>query len=318
MLRHSMYRFYRKALTLSCLLIFLSAAHAQKKDKAADAGTPILWEKVNIAEQDLYLGPGGTAMQPDLRSITFLGDQKSGTTEKYRIKDGSGRTWIAKIGVEAQPETAAVRLLSAIGYKTEINYLVPNLTIPGRGSFKNVRLEARPDNVKRGKAWNWGKSPFEGSRQMQGLKIMMAFFSNWDTKNSNNDVLTVGRERRYIVSDLGATFGKTGKVGMPLFWRFGRSKNQPGHYSKGKFVTGVKKDRVSLHFNGMNRGPIRNVSVADARWLASLLTQLSERQIKDAFRAANYSANDINTLTRAVKNRISQLDRVADVRLAGK
>src|SRR5439155_20923529 len=110
---------------------------------------PVLWTQTNISRKDLYLGPGGIEMRPDLSHITFISKDNSGSSLKYRIKDGAGRKWIAKIGLEAQPETAATRLLWALGYKSEINYLVPTLTIPGIGTFSNVRLKIHPDNIKR-------------------------------------------------------------------------------------------------------------------------------------------------------------------------
>ncbi len=118
-----------------CLLFSGSVLAQKKDDKNKNAGTPVMWEAVAVADRDLLLGPGGEDMKPDLSRVTFVRDEKGGFSKKYRIKDGSGHTWVAKIGAEAQSETAAVRLLWAIGYKTEINYLVPELTIPGKGSF---------------------------------------------------------------------------------------------------------------------------------------------------------------------------------------
>ena len=44
---------------------------------------------------------------------------------KYHLRDGAGRNWVVKVGNEARPETAAVRLVSALGYVTGLNYLVP-------------------------------------------------------------------------------------------------------------------------------------------------------------------------------------------------
>jgi hypothetical protein len=46
----------------------------------------------------------------------------------------------------------------------------------------------------------------------------------------------------------------------------------------------------------------------DAAWLSALLMRLSDKQIRDMFRAANYSNAEINLLTRALKTRIVQLD----------
>lgn len=312
-------RLYGPALLAMSVILLFTTVEAQKKVKeTVPGGKAVLWERVNIGQQDLYAGPGGEEMRPDLSQITFIREDKGGHSKKYRIKDGANNTWVAKIGDEAQSETAAVRLLAALGYKTEINYLVPSLTIPGKGTFSNVRLEARPDDVDRGKQWNWGSSPFEGTRQMKGLMIMMAFLNNWDMKSANNVILKTADEQQYVISDLGVSFGKTGSNSWPIIWRFGRSRNNPDDYSKAKFVRGVNKNRVKLVFNGKNRSRMKNFTTADARWLADLLTQLSDDQIRDAFRAANYSDRNINLLTAAVKNRIRQLERAAaNRRVAG-
>ena len=44
-----------------------------KKKKEPLTGTPILWQRpYDISSRDLFLGPGGAAMRPDLRRITFI------------------------------------------------------------------------------------------------------------------------------------------------------------------------------------------------------------------------------------------------------
>jgi hypothetical protein len=218
----------RATLALVYLVFLFTASPAQKPSYSArTGGNPVLWEPVNVSEQDLFYGPGGKEMQPDLSQITLIKEEVGGHSKKYRIKDGSGRKCVAKIGDEAQSETAAVRLLWALGYRTEVNYLVPKLLIPGKGIFYNVRLEARPDDIKRGDAWAWGRTPFEHSDQMQGLKLMMAFLNNWDMKKANNVILKDDDERQYVISDLGVAFGKSGPVSLPLFWRIGRTRNKP-------------------------------------------------------------------------------------------
>src|SRR4029077_8854338 len=125
---------------------------------------------------------------------------------------------------------------------TEINYLVPQMTIPGKGTFQNVRLELRPKDVDRASEWQWKRNPFLGTPEFQGLKIMMALINNWDLKDTNNQVLVVnengGTELRYIISDLGATFGHASTV--PLFWRIMRSRNNPSKYAETKFLEKVK------------------------------------------------------------------------------
>ena len=294
------------------VLALVTSTYSQKKAKTPKplpTGNAILWQPVNTRSLDLYEGPGKNYPQPDLSSIKFLKEEKKGHNKKFRISDGSGRVWIAKLGREAQPETAAVRLLYGLGYKTEINYLVPSITIPGKGTFKNVRLEARPDDVERVGEWKWQSNPFVGTRELQGLKMMMVFMTNWDVLDLQNEILQKGSENHYIVSDLGSTFGKLGNNNLPIFYRLGRKTGSPKHYSKTSFVKRVENGEVKLAYKGKNRKLFRGFTVADARWLASQLNRLSDAQIRDAFRAANYSPADVETFARAVRGKIDELNR---------
>lgn len=307
---------YRKSIAVAVLLFVVSFSPAearQKKQKEKiPRGTPVLWMTPgNINSRNLYLGPGGAAMQPNLRRITFLEEDKGGYSgTKYRIRDGAGREWVAKIGKEAQSETAAVRLLWAVGYETEVSYLVPRLTIPGKGTFEDVRLEARPDWEKRFDEWTWEENPFIGTRQFQGLKVMMLLLENWDIKDSNNEIIQDKRTNklRYVVSDLGATFGKTG--GLPVLWTITRSRNNPEDYEKARFIEGVEGNRVKFRYKGKMGNIFENITVADARWMGGWLSRLSRTQIRDAFRAANYSPEEVGILTDAVLDRIEQLRRL--------
>lgn len=304
-----------RAIHLFIIVALLAVAGmAQKSSKAQPpAGEAVMWEKVNIKNRDLFYGPGGRAMVPDVSSVTFIKEEKGGHNKKYRIKDAAGRTWVAKLGREAQPETASVRLLWALGYKTEINYLVPTITIPGKGTFKNVRLEARPDNVDRLEEWKWKDNPFTNRNELQGLKVMMMFFNNWDVLDLQNKVLKVdgkhGTENHYIVSDLGSTMGRLGNNNLPIIYRLGRSTGKPNHYAKSKFIKGVKNGEVILAYKGKNRGLFKRITVEQGRWLADLLLKLDEKQVRDAFRAARYSSSDIDIYTAAVMKKINDLDR---------
>ena len=302
------------------LLIFalFSAADAQKRSKtrrakpvAESLTNPVLWEPVDAQALDLYLGPGGSEMQPDLSSVTFVKEEKQGHNKKYRIRDARGMEWVAKLGRESQPETAAVRLLYGLGYKTEINYLAPTITIPGKGTFQNVRLEARPEGVKRLDEWKWKSNPFVGSNELQGLKIMMAFLTNWDLLDLQNQVLRVetnGRvEHQFIISDLGATYGKLGTNNLPIFFRLGRKTNSPRTWSKARFIKRVQGNRIVFAFKGKNRGLMNDITVENGRWLLSRLTQLSDSQLRDIYRAANYSPTDVDILAQASQRRVREL-----------
>ena len=299
-------------LILSCSTVTLS--QEKKEKKQAPQGTPVLWrEPGDIASRDLLLGPGGAAMKPDVSRVTFIKEEKGGYSTKYRVKDQRGRVWVAKVGKEAQSETAAVRLVWAVGYVTEINYLVPRLTIDGKGTFENVRLEARPEDVDRLDEWRWTENPFAGKRELQGLKVLMALMENWDLKDANNKVLAVRNgipnELHYIVSDLGTTFGKTGGQKSPIafFKSIKGSRNEPDDYVNDAFIDQVEGNLIRLDYDGKNGDLMRNITIADARWIGGLLARLSDKQVQDAFRAANYSSEQVRMLTTAVRQRINDL-----------
>ena len=137
---------------------------------------------------------------------------------------------------------------------------------------------------------------------------MMVLINNWDMKDDNNAILATkgvtDSERRFIISDLGATFGKTGGL-------ISRSRNKPSDYVKAEFVKGVNGNVIDFNYGGKNSKVFENITVADAKWLASWLGRLSAEQIKDAFRAANYSAEEVEQLAQAVRGRIDALTKIS-------
>ncbi|MBD0371530.1 MAG: hypothetical protein ICV60_11880 [Pyrinomonadaceae bacterium] len=306
--------------------LFSSASLAQEKskdnDKPQPTGTPVLWKDPgDISSRDLLIGPGGEEMKPDLNNLTFLKEDATGFSYGMRVRDSAGREWVVKLGKESQPETAASRLLWAVGYMTEIHYLFPCVKVNGAPAtpaknvprcegqgFANARFEARPEGIKRLNEWMWANNPFVGTKELKGLIVMMALINNWDLKDANNKVIYVPSsitggqdELQYILSDLGATFGKTGSF-------LSRSRNAPKDYAKAKFVTGVQGNLVKLNYGGKNKGLMDNITVEDAKWIGGLLAKLSDKQIEDAFRAGNFSAEEVQMLAGAVRQRISQLN----------
>src|ERR1041385_3932621 len=269
-----------------------------ESNRSGIIGDAILWqEPTDIASRDLILGPGGDENKPNLSNVTFVSEDSEGYSVKYHVRDGSGRKWVIKLGNEARPETAALRLVWAVGYVTETNYLVPCVHIAGapkprknvprceNDGFADARFEERGDGVKRGENWDWKSNPFVGKRELNGLLVMMALLNNWDLKTSNNVILQSTTsdgvaQLRYVISDLGATFGKTGG---PI----SHSRNEPEKYVKTKFVEGEKGGRVQFAYSGKQSDLFDGISVADAKWMGSLLAQLSDKQLEDAFRAAD-------------------------------
>jgi hypothetical protein len=295
---------------------------AKKEEKeAAPQGTPVFWQEPgDISSRSLLDGPGGEEMRPDLKQVIWEETLPEGYSVKWRVRDASGRKWVVKVGNEAQPETVAARLVWAAGYPTEINYLFPCVQIvnapkprkdvkrcEGTG-YAHVRFEARPDNHKRLEEWSWDKNPVTGTKEFAGFVVLMGLLNNWDLKDSNNKIIYVpgeggAGELRYVVSDLGATFGKTGNF-------ITHSRNEPEKYVKTEFVDKVEGGRVRFEYNGKKGSLFDNITVEQAKWIGDILARLSEEQVKDAFRAAHYTPNEVEALTQEVLGRINSLRRL--------
>ncbi|MBV8207241.1 MAG: hypothetical protein JO041_10645 [Acidobacteria bacterium] len=331
-------RWRRRSLILMLALAMLSTAAAQgshkhhKTEKNKNKDVPILWmDPGNIAARDLYYGPGGKEHEPQ-GPMKFLKEDMAGSNPKFDLEDGKGEKWKAKLGVEAQPETAAVRLLWAVGYFADEDYFVPRLQVDqmpelrrgGKaagpdGLVHNVRLKYRPE--KKEGNWRWDDNPFVDTRELNGLRVMMALLNNWDLKTENNAIYrdkNTGRET-YLVTDVGASFGTTG-----YHYYGGWSKNDLEAYTESRFISHAGTDYVDfatpshppfLYFIGVprfvryfhQRGITRHIPRKDAKWIGGLLAQLTETQIRDAFRAAGYTPAQIDILAGVVRDRIALL-----------
>jgi len=62
--------------------------------------------------------------------------------------------------------------------------------------------------------------------------------------------------------------------------------------------------RVNMQWIG------RQIPKADAKWTGQLLARLSREQIRDAFRAAQYTPEEVEAFARAVELRIDELNQL--------
>ena len=102
----------------------------QKSSKATIVdpreGHATLWKEPDAIENlDLFYGSGGPEAAPDASAtFTFVRRSTSGTSRKIIVKDDKGKEWTVKFGSEARPETAATRILWAMGYHVDEDYFV--------------------------------------------------------------------------------------------------------------------------------------------------------------------------------------------------
>jgi hypothetical protein len=290
-----------------------------------------MWtEPADIASRDLFYGPGGPQHIPH-GPYTFDKEDLDGTNPKFVVKDPDGVKWKVKLGIEARPETVASRLVWAVGYHANEDYFVPDLQVQGMparlrrgqeligpgGTVHNVRLK-REDEKKIG-FWKWRDDPFSDTRELNGLRTLMAVINNWDLKDENNAIYDHGGQRIFTISDLGASFGCAGRC-----WPKDRAKGNLQTYRRSRFIRRLTGDTVSFqtparpsYLYALNPKEYasririewigRNVPRTDAKWMGSLLARLSPQQIHDAFRAAGYSPQEVDEFSKVLTRRIAAL-----------
>ncbi len=311
-----------------------------KSDKTASPATadtkPVLWEDPGaIREKDLFLGRGGDDHQPKA-PYTFVKEDSNGTNPKFDARDANGKKWKVKLGSEARPEVVASRLLWAVGYFTNDDYLLPSATVANlqmkrktdliQGeTVTDARFQRRPGQQKRTHDWRWKDNPFKGTKEFNGLRVMMAVMNNWDLKDVNNAVYQDDKHDRqiYLVSDIGATFASNSE-----HVHHDTDKGNLASYEHSKFIT--KKTDKDVSFGTpmlpgglvLRQGPIllgeavrrsaidwigHDIPLEDARWIGGLLGQLSHKQLEDAFRAGNFPDAEREQFVQIVEDRITQL-----------
>jgi hypothetical protein len=300
-----------------------------------------LWrEPRDISSENLLYGRGGQEHQPH-GPFTFESEDLDGTNPKFDVRDSDGVKWKIKLGAEARPETAASRFLWAVGYHTDEDYFLPVAQVNGMpehvhrggdmiepgGVMRNVRLK-REEGEKKAGNWSWKDNPFAGTREMYGLRVMMAVINNWDLKDENNAIRDYkkgdenGDTREYEVSDLGASFGTTGRELSHT-----KSKGNLESYARSTFIAKERQNSVDFDvpsrpalivaFNTreyVERNRMRwigeTIPREHARWIGDLLGQLSQDQIRDAFRAAGYDGEELNGFVVEFQKRIAALKRL--------
>lgn len=270
-----------------------------------------LWvERPDRRALDLRYGSGGRRLAPAPGSrFTLLREKKTGESRKYDVRDANGLEWEVKLGEEAQPEVAASRLVWAAGYHQPPMYYLSSWRLQASGvETSPPPARFRPDlpELQKEGDWPWRRNVFVGTQPFQGLIVLMAVLVNWDLKDDNNSVYELGTPRDgaagrwFVVRDLGASFGHA------HYFPQG-TKNVVEHYEEQEFVQGVAGSRARIGFATRRyRALFHDVTVQDVRWLCERLGQLSDEQLHDAFRAAEYATEERERYVRRLKLKIAE------------
>ena len=296
----------------------------------------VIWREAGPTESlDLAAGPGGRDGAP-AAPFQFVEEHASGTSPCVSVRDARGRAWRVKWGAEVHTETFAARIAWAAGYFVEVNYFVPGGRIEGagtlqrarqcidqNGTFSDARFELdEPGVVKHfdEHSWAWNDNPFVGTRELNGLKIVMMLVSNWDNKDvrdvargSNTAIFeyrtgsSAALEARYLIIDWGAAMGGWGNNVLSR----GRWDPQVFAAQSEQFVLGVEGESVLWGYKGQRTADaVNDISSSDVRWLYRSLGRISDEQLAAALRASGGNETEIAEFTKALRVR---LDRLRDI-----
>ena len=201
------------------------------------------------------------------------------------VRDARGRRWRVKWGDEVRSENFAVRLAWACGYFAETTYFVAEgrleevrdlqrarSCIDEQCRFVDARFELDDPAVKKlfeEHGWAWNDNPFVGTRELQGLKVLVMLLSNWDTKDrrdvargSNTAIFVYplagerlprrsreaakAGEARYLITDWG---GSMGRWGSNIVTR-GRWDPEGFEDQTPQFVTSLEEGIVKFGYAG--------------------------------------------------------------------
>ncbi|HZL57317.1 MAG TPA: hypothetical protein VFC21_09560 [Bryobacteraceae bacterium] len=317
-------------------------AKADSKAESTQGEKRVLWENpTDLEQRDLYYGAKGKEDMPAADAVfTFEKEDMNGTNPKYVVRDDKGTKWKVKLGDEAKPEPVAARLVWAVGYSADEDYFMPTIRVQnipsdlkrGRkligpdGTMSNVRLKLESKDFKKIGEWDWKTSPFAGTRELNGLRVLMSVMNNWDLKSVNNAIMQskgdAGNQLVYIVSDLGASFGS------PRFdTGYAHDKGDLEAYRKSEFIKKAGASDVDFGSPGEPSAAIvfnpsqyakrrdlvwvgQHIPRADARWMGEQLGRLSAKQLEDAFRAGGYTQSQADQYTTILQDRIAQLKKL--------
>jgi hypothetical protein len=279
-----------------------------------------LWQLPgDLVGRDVFRGAGGADMAPAAgATYTWVATDSTGYSPGYEVRDTQGRTWDVKLGVEAQPEVVASRVLWAIGYHQPVTYYVTSWQLAGGpgGEQKGARFRLEADDTEVAGDWSWSDNEFIGAQPYHGLIATNILLNNWDWKTSNNKIYRfksgTSPPQRYVVRDLGASLGKT--KASRLLWilpfparGFGQgSRNNIDDFEAQGFIRRADENHVEFDFHTIYGSVVDLVRPADVRWTAELLNRLTDAQWDDAFRAADYSPAVRARFVKKIKAKIAE------------
>ena len=286
------------------------------------------WKDPGDVERIDFTYPAGGPKDTPQPPFSFISEKFGGSSPKVLVRDSSGVTWRVKGGLEPKAESFVTRLVAALGYYADPTAFIAHGKIEGvtslkraagfiqpDGSFSNGSFERRNASLKAlTQDWAWNRNPFLGTKELNGLKVLVMLVSNWDNKDARDRRMgsnTGIAERRlngriqlvYRVTDWGQTLGAWGTELKPKGWDCSAFTAQTK-----SFLQGRAGQYLRFGFTGQHTDDFKNdITVEDVRWLMRYLGRITDAQIQNGLRASGATPDEAACFAMQLRERINQL-----------
>jgi hypothetical protein len=281
-----------------------------------------VWVPTDVRSKDMKAGPSGpgAAIPGSTVVCDYVDEDLSGTSPKFSCSTDDGQKLKVKYGKkngEVYGEVAATRLLWALGFGADREYPVRVVCrgcparLQGLSTSKEnetvfefaaieIKAPGRDLEWSSERGWAWPEldlvDPDEGGASLaerDALKLLAVFLQHTDTKPQQQRLVCLSRKSEendglcartfMLINDLGLTFGRAN-----TFNRRSKSSVNLKEWSRATVWEGRSGcvGNLPRSLTGTLEEP--RISEEGRRFLADLLTQLTDTQLRDLFEVARF------------------------------
>ena len=179
-----------------------------------------------------------------------------------------------------------------------------------------ANIQVEDDRLHNIGPWDFRGLGHEHLRELRGAGVLAAWLGWWDSRFDNTRLRVIdtpaGQELRHYFSDLGAGLGLSAGT-------YRHSSEQPHEFGE-TFTRGTRRhNRWHIEFPGYepieDTPAFKEITLDDARWMARLIAQLTETQIREALAASGFDADEVDIYAEKLMSRRDRLIR--DCKLEG-
>ncbi len=286
-----------------------------------------IWSPTNVPDMDLRVGPRGPGALPPNAEITcsYVETKPKGSSRKFDCALDEHDIVKVRYGLfngKVEGSVVATRLLWALGFGADRVYPARVVCsgcssdpwnkrerVPGSQVFDPAVVERKPEGhemeAKEGKGWSWPELALVDERaggapreQVDALTLLAVFMQHTDSKSDQQRLLCLPGGLRpdglctkpfLMLHDVGLTFGHANFLNVN-----GTSSVNFAEWEKTPIWRDASKciGHISRSFTGTIENP--KISEAGRAFLASLMLQLTDRQLRDLFEIARVQARSRN------------------------